>query len=143
MVEKDNLSNDVRGLDVNNMVSFQKHLIEFQTTVEDAVNMYVEFWRELFEENPDIQKLQNLGGKINSILENIKKIYSELHNLNPNNIVLLETYGNFLKDIVNDANEGKKFIERHIIFNKNEYFQFFLFIYILGLRRSARITERI
>ncbi len=112
MVDKDNLSNDVRGLDVNNMVSFQKHLVEFQSTVEDAVNMYVEFWRELFEENPDIQKLQNLGGKINTILENIKKIYSELHVLNPNNIVLLETYGNFLKDIVNDANEGKKFIER-------------------------------
>jgi len=28
--------------------------VEFQAAIEKAVNTYLEFWRELIEENPDI-----------------------------------------------------------------------------------------
>ena len=58
MRETDNSSLENQGVDVNMIVEFQNKLAIFQNAIENAVNLHLDFWRELLEENPDIQKLQ-------------------------------------------------------------------------------------
>lgn len=88
-------------------------------SLENSVNFaifknkqHLEFWRELLEENPDIQKLQNLGSKITNTVENTNELFKKLTEMNPNHIKCLEIYGNFLKEIVNDDIEGQRILEK-------------------------------
>ena len=48
-------------------------MIFFTNTLEKSINQYLDFWRELLEENPDIDKLQTLGGEISRNSVDIKK----------------------------------------------------------------------
>ena len=112
MIESDLISNEIKGVDVNAIVEFENKLVIFQTVIEKAVNLHLEFWRELLEETPDIQKLQILGSKITSIVEETNQFYKRLNESNQNHLRCLEIYGNFLKEIVNDEIEAKKILEK-------------------------------
>jgi hypothetical protein len=74
--------------------------------LESAVDMHLEFWRELLEETPNIVKLQTLGSGITILVEATKTIYKKLCDINSINLRCLELHGSFLKDIVNDDVEG-------------------------------------
>jgi hypothetical protein len=39
---------------VNIIVVFQNKFVSFLSYIEKSVNLHLEFWRELLEENPDI-----------------------------------------------------------------------------------------
>jgi len=39
-------------------------------------------------------------------------IFEDLQSMNPNNIKCLTIYGNYLKDIVNDSQEGARLLEK-------------------------------
>lgn len=45
-------------MDVNVVIRFQNKFVVFQTEIENCVNLYLEFWRELMDENPDILKIE-------------------------------------------------------------------------------------
>ena len=121
MIENDKANNESKGVDVNIIVHFQNKFVGFQTVIEKSVNLHLEFWRELYEENPDIQKLQNLGSKITNTVEETADIFKKLNEMNPNHVRCLDIYGNYLKEIVNDDVEGQRILEK---FN---YFLFFFF----------------
>jgi hypothetical protein len=106
MQENDQRNSEQKGVDVNVIVVFQNKFVTFLGSIEKSVNLHLEFWRELLEENPDIQKLQSLGSKITNTVEGTSDLYKKLNDMNPNHIKCLEIYGNFLKDIVNDDAEG-------------------------------------
>lgn len=113
MIEMDmRHNNDVNGMDVNQMVLFQNNYVKFTGTIEKAVKLHHEFWKELLEESPDIKKLENLGSSITRIVEDSKKQYDVLNELNPNHQKCLEMYGKFLKDVVNDDTSGQRILER-------------------------------
>ncbi len=113
MVENDLRNLEARGVDVNIIVLFQNKFVLFQNSVEKSVNLHLDFWRELLEEKPDIQKLQGLGSKITNTIETTSDQYKKLNEMNPNHIKCLEIYGNFLKDIVNDELEGQRILEKY------------------------------
>jgi len=115
MIENDVLNNETKGVDVNVIVHFQNKFVLFQNAIEKSVNLHLEFWRELLEENPDIQKLQNLGSKITNTVESTSDLFKKLNDMNPNHIRCLEIYGNFLKEIVNDDSEGPRILEKYLI----------------------------
>lgn len=106
MIENDQRNSEQKGVDVNIIVVFQNKFVVFLGSIEKSVNLHLEFWRELLEENPDIQKLQQLGSKITNTVENTNDLFKRLNDMNPNHIKCLEIYGNFLRDIVNDDVEG-------------------------------------
>jgi hypothetical protein len=97
---------------VNILVHFQNKFVEFQSAIEKSVNYHLDFWRELLEDTPDIQKLQSLGSKLTSSLDIVAENFRKISDLNPNHIKMLRIYGNFLCDIVNDEIEGKKLLEK-------------------------------
>ena len=112
MIESDIRNSESKGMDVNIIVHFQNRFVEFQSAIEKSVLFHLDFWRELLEENPDIQKLQGLGSKITNNVEVTSEMFKKLNEMNPNNIKCLQIYGNFLKDIVNDDTEGQRILEK-------------------------------
>lgn len=112
MIENDMRNTETKGLDVNIIVHFQNKFVIFQNNVERAVNLHLDFWRELMEDSPDIHKLQSLGSKITNQVEVTTDQFKKLNQINPNHIKCLVIYGNFLKDIVNDDQEGLRIIEK-------------------------------
>lgn len=57
MLEADLLVIEEKGIDVNKIVHFQDKFVTFQKAIETSVLMHMEFWMELLEDNPDIQRL--------------------------------------------------------------------------------------
>jgi len=112
MIENDARNSETKGVDVNIIVYFQNKFVEFQAIIEKAVELHLDFWRELLEANPDIQKLQGLGSHITHSVEETAEQFRRLNDINPNHIKMLQIYGNFLKDIVNDENEALRVIEK-------------------------------
>lgn len=112
MIENDNRNTENKGIDVNIIVHFQNRFVEFQQLLASSVNLHLDFWRELLEETPDIQKLQSLGSKITNTVEFTRDQFKKLMDMNPNHIKCLEIYGNFLKEVVNDETEGNKILEK-------------------------------
>ena len=112
MIENDARNSESKGVDVNVIVDFQNKFVDFQAAVENDVDLHLEFWRELLENNPDIQKLQSLGAKITHSFEQTSGEFKKLNDINPNHIKMLQIYGNYLKDIVNDDVEGQRTLEK-------------------------------
>ena len=112
MIENDARNSESKGVDVNVLVDFQNKFVDFQAAVENDVDLHLEFWRELLENNPDIQKLQSLGAKITHSFEQTSGEFKKLNDINPNHIKMLQIYGNYLKDIVNDEVEGQRTLEK-------------------------------
>ncbi|EAR83935.1 PAS domain S-box protein (macronuclear) [Tetrahymena thermophila SB210] len=112
LIEGDLRGQENKGIEVNNIVTFQNKLVVFLNAIEKSVSFHLEFWNKLLEEQPDIQKLLQLGSKITNTVENTSDLFEQLQEMNPNHIKCLEIYGNFLKEIVNDEQEGVRVIEK-------------------------------
>lgn len=112
MIDNDSRNSESKGVDVNIIVHFQNKFVDFQSVVEKAVDLHLDFWRELLEHNPDIHKLQMLGSEITHSVEETSDHFRRLNDINPNHIKMLQIYGNFLKDIVNDDAEGQRILEK-------------------------------
>lgn len=112
IVEHDANNSENKGIDVNILVLFQNKFVEFQNHIEKSVNFHLDFWRELLEDNPDIQKLQSLSSKITRSVEEVAGNFDKICEINNNHTRMLKIYGNFLRNIVNDDAEGRKLIER-------------------------------
>ena len=112
-MEEDEIRNtNNKDLDVKLLVQFQERYVTLQTEISNAVLQQLEFWRELDQMNPNVQKLLFLGSKITIQAETVKSEYSKLYEINSNNLKMLNMYGNFLKDIMNDTFESQRIIEK-------------------------------
>ena len=113
MAEADMRANNEMGsMDVNQMVQFQNLFVVFLETIDRAVRLHLDFWRELTEEGPDILKLESLGSSITKIVEDSRKQFDQMNELNSNHQRCLEIYGRFLKEVVNDEISGQRILER-------------------------------
>lgn len=112
IIEEDSKNSETKGIDVNVIWHFQNSFVDFQAALENAVELHLEFWRELLENNPGIYKLQSLGSMITHSVEEIGERYKKLNDINPNHIKMLQSYGHFLKNIVNDDVEGQRVLEK-------------------------------
>jgi PAS domain S-box-containing protein len=112
IIDDDSKTSETKGIDVNIIVHFQNMFVAFQAALENAVELHLDFWRELLEANPGIYKLQSLGSMITHSVEEISERYKKLNDINPNHIKMLQSYGQFLKNIVNDDVEGQRVLEK-------------------------------
>jgi hypothetical protein len=86
--------------------------VNFLQRIQTSVNFHLEFWNKLLEETPDVQKLLLLGSKITNTVEKVSEEFTKLEEMNPNHIKCLQSYGYFLKEIVNNDTEGNRIIEK-------------------------------
>jgi len=118
VIETEMIANDVRntelkgGIDVNLVVDFQNKFMYFQELIETSVELHLDFWKELLEQNPEIQKLQSLGTQITTSVDQTFNQFKALTKINSNQIKMLQMYGYYLRDIINDEIEGQLVLEK-------------------------------
>mgnify|MGYP000952821047 CR=1 FL=1 len=119
IAEYDALQTETKGTNVNQLVYFQNKFVEFQLQIEESVTHHLDFWRELLEDNPDIQKLENLGTQITTSIELAEEKFQKLSQINANSVKMLMIYGNYLKEISNDEQESLRILEKADYVQKN------------------------
>lgn len=112
-------SNDSNGVDVMTIFEFKNTYSNFQICIDKTVRLQIEFWNELIEENPDIQKLINLASALTMRFEELEKMFSDLSAYDLNSNKYLELYSRFLKEIIHDEFESKRISEKLDLMSKN------------------------
>ena len=112
MIEKEIRKKESSGLDVMNLMNFQKHYADFNNKVSKAFDYYFEFWSQLASEKPILQLIKTLGTKINSTNDEIKEAFDQLLDVNSNQVKTILLYGNYMKLVVNDNEEAEKVISK-------------------------------
>lgn len=95
IIDDDSKTSETKGIDVNIIVHFQNMFVAFQAALENAVELHLDFWRELLEANPGIYKLQSLGSMITHSVEEISERYKKLNHFTGG---LEKIYRNFSKN---------------------------------------------
>ena len=81
-------------------------MIKFEEKLVDISNLYIKFWRELQEDNPESAKLITMGYKISELQFAIQEIYQQLEKMNFNNLKIHQIYGNYASFVLHDNQEG-------------------------------------
>jgi len=79
------------------------------TALSQSTNLYIEFWtsiRSTNENQEDVAKLNDLGTKINNVVEVIKTNFDSMQKLKHNDELVIRLYSDFLLDILNEKEKG-------------------------------------
>src|SRR4051794_16257438 len=101
-----------KNIDISQVVEFQDKMKHLEEEIYKVVVMQINFWKELNKTHSNARKLLFLAEDITKKNDSIKAFYISLCNLNSSHIRMLEFYGNFLNDILNDNLEGPKLLEK-------------------------------
>ena len=63
------------------------------------------------EDQPDLSKLHDLGKKIHQSTAQVEEHWNKLQKINPNEVKMLQQYGAFLTEVMNDES-GKEMEDR-------------------------------
>lgn len=139
IIETDLVNEASKNVDVNGIVHFENQLVIFVKSIETSVSLHLEFWRELLEDAPDIEKLQVVGGRLSKSIEHAKHFFKMLCFIRQSNIRALLIFGNFLKEVrtlpppstfsvhlhhvmqvVNDEAEAVEYLDKAVYVSKSE-----------------------
>ncbi|KAL4441102.1 hypothetical protein ABPG74_002052 [Tetrahymena malaccensis] len=109
--EYDKKCENQKELDFDKIVSYTDKIQYFQEEIDKSCVMHLNYWRELMEQIPEIQKIEKIGEKITEISLSIKQKFDELIDIYPQNLRTLTLYANYLKLILNDTDESEKILE--------------------------------
>jgi GTP1/Obg family GTP-binding protein len=84
----------------------------FEKQMNESVNLHIDFWNELLDKTPDINKLHNFGNQILNINKKLEDTYKVLNNLDSNNIRCSEIYATYMKEIRNDESSANMIFEK-------------------------------
>ena len=74
--------------------------------------LHMEFWSQLSEDNPDLNKLNDFGVKIHNSVTSVEDHWAKLQKISPNMPKAMKLYGKFLMEIINDKEAGEEFLEK-------------------------------
>lgn len=77
--------------------------------LNQATGLYIEFWTSIKttnENQEDVAKLNDLGTKINKVVEDIKNNFERMQKLKHNDELVIRLYSDFLLDILNEKEKG-------------------------------------
>lgn len=124
IIESEIKENEIRkmettGLNVPHVLKFQSTFFNLCRKVAESVDYHHQFWEELKQPRPVIKKIQNIGSKITNNLDECRKIYEAISEINPNHFKTLNIFGNFIEFILNDEEESKKLLSKAEYINKS------------------------
>lgn len=100
------------GLDVVSELAFKTHLLQCQANIEKSAMLHMEFWSQLSEDNPDLNKLNDFGVKIHNSVNSVEDHWAKLQKISPNMPKSMKLYGKFLTEIINDRETGEEYLDR-------------------------------
>ena len=96
---------------INIMQSFEYEKIFniFKSNLSKASFLYYDFWSSLYKSHiqgtEDFSKLNEIGEKLNSLIDEIGKKFDQLHRVKSDDVEVLNLYSGFLKNILNNNNK--------------------------------------
>lgn len=108
------------GFDIEKMISYRDRFLGFLRLINRTTKNHLEFWKELTDDNPDANKLLEIGDIITSRHETLNDTYKELSNGDTYNIKYHFIYTAFLRDVAHDEENCANLTE-DMRFTKNIY----------------------
>ena len=102
-------------------ISFKYQCNVLIDLVSKIAEIYINLWKLILntKEFEDINKLNEYGNEIKFLKCEIEYKFNQISNMNMKNRNIILLYGNYLKDILNEADLAKKYLNDEII--KNNY----------------------
>jgi len=97
---------DEASQDIDKLIKFQQLLAEMQEDMQEALKLYIGFWKELQDESPNFQYLGNMSHEITALAAKIRNNYRQLININSANTYCRMLYALFLRKIMKDEFEA-------------------------------------
>ena len=108
--EKEN-KNIMRATEYENIFNI------FKESLSKASSLYYEFWSSLYKSHlqgtEDFIKLNDIGEKINTLIDLIDEYFNKMHRVKSDDIKVLNLYSGFLKHILNNKNKYNEL--KHIL----------------------------
>ena len=83
-----------------------------QKNIEKSAFLYMDFWSQLSESQPDISFLSSIASKISTTVARIDDHWKKLQRVSPNIPKALKMYGRFFNEVLNDKEKGEKYIQK-------------------------------
>ena len=102
-------------------ISFKYQCNVFIDLISKIAEVYINLWKLILNtrEFEDINKLNEYGNEIKYLKYEIEYKFNQISNMNMKNRKIILLYGNYLKDILNEIDLAKKYLNEEII--KNNY----------------------
>lgn len=112
MIDSEIRSSGGKNVDINQVVEFQDKMNDLEDKIYKVVTTQIEFWKDLKQKHSNSRKLLALAEELTKQNDSIKVSYNDLYQINPAHIRMLQVYGNFVKNILNDNIEGLRLLEK-------------------------------
>ncbi|EGR34069.1 PAS domain S-box family protein [Ichthyophthirius multifiliis] len=107
-----NQNQEIGALDIINEMRYQEVFFKLKINIDLSSEAHLDFWTQLIEEAPDLQKVYLIGRKIYKykikVQENWNKL-SKICNKRSKSIIL---YANYLMDILYDNHQGQQLLNQ-------------------------------
>ena len=112
MVNKDE-EDVIESNDIFQAMEYKNNLIEFKKLLSKSSYLYYDFWSSLYSSHlqgtEDFKKLNDIGAELNQLIENIEKIFEKLLEIKNNDLITIQLYESYVKNILNDKEKYEKY----------------------------------
>lgn len=109
-IERSEQSDGASKMNVERRLRFEKMQSSSRSCVIIARSNVLNFWSELSNKHPDLQKMKGLGLAINSSLYSANQTFKELLELAPQNATIMRSYADFLLELSNDPRKAQELL---------------------------------
>ena len=99
--------------DIFQAMEYKNNLIEFKKLLTKSSYLYYDFWSSLYSSHlqgtEDFKKLNDIGAELNQLIENIDKIFEKLLEIKNNDLITIQLYESYVKNILNDKEKYEKY----------------------------------
>ena len=107
---------DNEDLDIISNIAYRNYYNTFKGCLISVTDIYMEFWSLLLNHShtseDDLAKMNDYGEKINKLIAEIKRNYTEMEKLKYNDEEVLVLYSDFFEDILNDKSQAEIYRKR-------------------------------
>lgn len=98
------------ALDLVSGIAYESHYKQCFLNIEKTTQLYLDFWEVLLNTNttPDINKLNEIGLKINNTYNSIEVHWKSMQSLKPNDPKTLKLYSGYLLNVLNEKAKGNE-----------------------------------
>ena len=102
------------GLKTASIAAFQTHLRKFEEDIKRCALLQMDAISVLNEEVIDLDKLKDIGAKINATVTSLQTHWKKLQQINTDTPKVLRMYGSFFIEVMNQKKEGRSLLAQAI-----------------------------